>query len=73
MYCTHYCMQAEKEELHAILSTLGEEKSQYQEFIEQKRKEMKPLQDALGDLRGPGREKGVGICSSEEELNSIVS
>ncbi|KAK9674461.1 hypothetical protein RND81_12G234200 [Saponaria officinalis] len=64
--------RAEKEELHAILSTLGEEKSQYQEFIDQKRKEMKPLQDALGDLRGPGREKGVAICSSEEELNGII-
>ncbi|XP_074290408.1 proton pump-interactor 1-like [Silene latifolia] len=64
--------RAEKEELHAILSSLGEEKSQYQEFIDQKRKEMKPLQDALGDLRGPGREKGVAICSSEEELNAII-
>ncbi|KAK9674115.1 hypothetical protein RND81_12G211800 [Saponaria officinalis] len=64
--------RAEKEELHAILSSLGEEKSQYQEFIDQKRKEMKPLQDALGDLRGPGREKGVAICSTEEELNAII-
>ncbi|KAL9236423.1 hypothetical protein vseg_011097 [Gypsophila vaccaria] len=64
--------RAEKEELHAILSSLGEEKSQYQEFIDQKRKEMKPLQDALGDLRGPGREKGVVICSTEEELNGII-
>ncbi|KAH9609202.1 hypothetical protein KSS87_002238 [Heliosperma pusillum] len=64
--------RAEKEELHVILSSLGEEKSQYQEFIDQKRKEMKPLQDALGDLRGPGREKGVAICSSEEELNGII-
>ncbi|XP_074311102.1 proton pump-interactor 1-like [Silene latifolia] len=64
--------RAEKEELHAIMSSLGEEKSQYQEFIDQKRKELKPLQDALGDLRGPGREKGVAICSSEEELNGII-
>lgn len=38
----------------------------------EKRKEMEPLQQALGKLRNRG-EKGVGLCSSEEELNYLVS
>lgn len=41
-----------------------------------KRKEMEPLQTALGKLRGSknaATEKGVGLCSSEEELNEAVS
>lgn len=42
----------------------------------EKRKEMEPLQHALGKLRNPNsvnREKGVGLCSSEDELNYVVS
>lgn len=54
---------------------LNDENKQYQEFINEKREEMKPLQTALGSLRngGNGAEKGYGLCSSEEELNQLVS
>lgn len=42
--------------------------------MDEKRKEMEPLQQALGKLRGAsgGRERGSVICSSEEELNDVV-
>ncbi|KAL0320665.1 UNVERIFIED_CONTAM: Proton pump-interactor 1 [Sesamum radiatum] len=34
---------------------------------------MEPLQQALGKLRGAGpRERGSGLCSSEEELNDLI-
>lgn len=37
---------------------------------------MEPLQHALGQLRGSnfgGRDRRSGLCSSEEELNDVVS
>lgn len=42
--------------------------------MDEKRKEMEPLQQALGKLRGPAgsRERASSICSSEEELNDLV-
>lgn len=41
-----------------------------------KRKEIEPLQQALGKLRGPtnaNRDNRSFICSSEQELNDVVS
>lgn len=52
------------------------ENQEFWTVIKGKRKEMKPLQDALGKLRGPrkdGREGGSSLCSSEAELDNIVS
>lgn len=52
------------------------EKRQYSEAMNEKMKEMEPLQNALGKLRNENnavREKGMGLCSSEEELNNRVS
>lgn len=68
-------LQSEKSELFGEMNVLKNENNQYREFISEKRKEMKPLQTALGTLRGGGSggEKGFSICSSEEELNQIVS
>lgn len=63
--------RATRSELIAELKSLGAENSQYWEVINEKRQEMKPLQDALGTLRGSGRERG-GICSTEEELNELI-
>ncbi|GMH24951.1 hypothetical protein Nepgr_026794 [Nepenthes gracilis] len=57
------------------LRPLHDERKQYNIVMDEKRNEMKPLQEALGSLRGSnnvGREKGVGICSSEEELNELI-
>ena len=66
-------MQSEKNELYEEINVLSDENQQYRAFITEKRKEMKPLQSALGTLRGGGGEKGFSICSSEAELNQIVS
>lgn len=44
--------------------------------MDEKNKEMESLQVALNKLRGANsgnRERGVRICSSEEELNDLVS
>lgn len=43
-------------------------------MFDEKRKEMEPLQQALGKLRSNdgGSARGPAICSSEEELNSMV-
>jgi hypothetical protein len=44
--------------------------------MDEKRKEMEPLQQALGQLRGAnygGKDRRTGLCSSEEELNDVVS
>uniref|UniRef100_A0A803LVD1 Uncharacterized protein n=1 Tax=Chenopodium quinoa TaxID=63459 RepID=A0A803LVD1_CHEQI len=62
----------EKSELYDELNAFKDEGSQYRAFINEKREEMKPLQSALGSLRGGGGKKGYGICSSEEELNQRI-
>lgn len=42
-------------------------------MFDEKRKEMEPLQQALGKLRSnDGGTRGPGICSSEQELNDMV-
>lgn len=44
--------------------------------MDDKRKEIEPLQQALGKFRGPSNGNRVNrsfICSSEEELNDVVS
>lgn len=56
-----------------IRSLTGETK-QYNLIMDEKRKEMEPLTQALGTLRGPNsafRDRGF-ICSSEEELNHLI-
>lgn len=53
---------------------LGDENKQFRQIIDDKRKEMEPLHQALGKLRnsnGGGRERSF-ICSSEEELNDVI-
>lgn len=60
----------------AQLRSLGGDSKQYRMIMDEKRKEMEPLQQALGKLRNPnsmGRDRGFVICSSEEELNDLVS
>lgn len=57
------------------LKPLTAEDKHYRMIMDEKRKSMEPLQDALGKLRSANiavREKGVGLCSSEEELNDLV-
>ncbi|KAG5551261.1 hypothetical protein RHGRI_009624 [Rhododendron griersonianum] len=64
-----------KFELDEQIRPLRTENDQYWTIMGEKRKEMEPLQHALGKLRNPNsvnREKGVGLCSSEDELNYVI-
>ncbi|CAN6443620.1 unnamed protein product [Victoria cruziana] len=71
-------LKAKKTERFQIIDKLKPLSSQRKEFrktLDEKRKEMEPLQAALGKLRNASsinREKGVGLCSSEEELNERI-
>lgn len=68
-------LQSDRADVITQLKALGAEDKQYWAVIDEKRKEMAPLQQALGQLRNPngarGGDKG-GLCSSEEELDGIV-
>ncbi|KAH0707122.1 hypothetical protein KY289_012198 [Solanum tuberosum] len=67
--------RAERSELFGQRKSVSAENQEFWTVIEGKRKEIKPLQDALGKLRGPrkdGREGGAGLCSSEAELDNLI-
>lgn len=69
-------MQADRAAVIAQLKPLTAEDKRYRMMFDEKRKELEPIQTALGKLRNASntaREKGVGLCSSEEELNELVS
>lgn len=57
------------------MDPLKTERQGFNAKFEEKRKEMEPLQQALGKLRGNdgGTGRGPAICSSEEELNNMVN
>lgn len=63
--------KSDKAQVNAQINTLVSENDHYRTIMGEKRKEMEPLQQALGKLRNRG-EKGVGLCSSEEELNYLI-
>lgn len=70
-----YLLQADRAQVHSQLKVFIDESKQYRQIIDEKRKEIEPLHQALGKLRNSntgGREKSF-ICSSEEELNDVVS
>ncbi|KAL1203074.1 Proton pump-interactor 1 [Cardamine amara subsp. amara] len=64
----------ERSELYDLLDPLKSERKGFNTMFDEKRKEMEPLQQALGKLRGNdgGSARGPAICSSEEELNSMI-
>ncbi|XP_071905277.1 proton pump-interactor 1 isoform X1 [Coffea arabica] len=64
-------LKADRAQKIAFLKDLNKENRQYRELIDEKKKEREPLQQALGQLHG-GRDRGSGICSSEEELNHRI-
>ncbi|KAK4420368.1 Proton pump-interactor 1 [Sesamum alatum] len=65
--------RAARSEIRSQIHSLSVESKQYREVMDGKIKEMEPLQQALGKLRGAGpRERGSGLCSSEEELNDLI-
>ncbi|CAL5414713.1 unnamed protein product [Camellia sinensis] len=70
-----WAKKAEKSRLIDLMRHLNDENRQYWNIVNGKRKEMEPLHEALGKLRNTSsvnREKGVGICSSVEELNYLI-
>ncbi|CAH8318062.1 unnamed protein product [Eruca vesicaria subsp. sativa] len=66
--------KAERSELFDLLDPLKTERQGFNAKFDEKRKEMEPLQQALGKLRGNdgGNGRGPAICSSEEELNNMI-
>jgi hypothetical protein len=55
------------------IRALKDDNRQFRTIFDEKRKEMEPLQQALGKLRfSNSAGRGSGICSSEEELNDLV-
>ncbi|XP_058095417.1 proton pump-interactor 1-like [Magnolia sinica] len=72
-------IKAKRSDRAAVISQLKPltaEDRRYKMILDEKRKELEPLQAALGKLRSASntaREKGVGLCSSEEELNDLIA
>lgn len=65
--------KSEKSEVLNQLKALRGDYEQYKSIMDEKKKEMEPLKQALGNLRntnGPGGRGG--LCSSEEELNDVI-
>ncbi|XP_019251697.1 PREDICTED: proton pump-interactor 1-like [Nicotiana attenuata] len=68
-------IRADRAQLIEQRKSLSAENQQFWTKIDEKRKEVKPLHDALGELRGArntGGERGYSLCSSEEELNNLI-
>ncbi|XP_031121279.1 proton pump-interactor 1-like [Ipomoea triloba] len=67
--------RAARSELINERKSLSAERQQFRSQIDEKRKVMEPLQQALGKLRGNnafGRDRGSIIFSSEAELNDYI-
>lgn len=68
-----FVLQSERGEVISQLKPLDVENKQFNIMVEEKRKEMEPLQQALGKLRTANTAgRGGGLCSSEEELDEVV-
>lgn len=66
-------MQSERADLIAQLKALGVENRNFNIVLDEKKKDMEPLHEALGKLRHANTGgRGSGLCSSEEELNLLV-
>lgn len=67
--------RSERAEVIEKLKPLSSEEKIYRKRLEEKKKEMEPLQAVLGKFKSANiasREKGQGLCSSEEELNRKI-
>lgn len=54
------------------IKSLRGDSRQYQSIVDEKMKEIEPLQQALGKLRTANNAGRGGLCSSQEELNDVV-
>ncbi|KAI6690371.1 hypothetical protein NL676_027199 [Syzygium grande] len=65
--------RSERADLIAQLKALGVENRNFNIIVDEKRKDMEPLHEALGKLRYANTGgRGSGLCSSEEELNQLI-
>ncbi|MCL7025532.1 hypothetical protein MKW94_025506 [Papaver nudicaule] len=67
--------RTERADVFSQLKPLIGENKKYRTIVDAKRTEMKPLHEALGQLRtanNTNRERGAGLCSSEQELNDLI-
>ncbi|XP_059284027.1 proton pump-interactor 1-like [Lycium ferocissimum] len=67
--------RAERSKVIEQRKALGAENKEFWSAIDDKKKEMEPLREALGKLgvsRNAGRERGPVVCSSEQELNNLI-
>ncbi|GAV72305.1 hypothetical protein CFOL_v3_15793 [Cephalotus follicularis] len=65
--------RADRSELTAELNSLRVEDGQFKSILDERKKEIKPLHQALGKLRDTNSAgRSGGICSSEKELNDLI-
>ncbi|KAL2331424.1 hypothetical protein Fmac_019005 [Flemingia macrophylla] len=64
--------RSERAELISQIKALRGDSRQFQSIVDEKIKEIEPLQQALGKLRTPNNAGQGGLCSSEEELNRVI-
>ncbi|GLU23358.1 hypothetical protein SLE2022_393740 [Rubroshorea leprosula] len=65
--------KAERTEVVLQLKSLRDDFEQFKSMMDEKKKEIEPLQQALGKLRNTNIAGGRGgLCSSEEELNDLI-
>ncbi|XP_022976448.1 proton pump-interactor 1-like [Cucurbita maxima] len=65
--------RAERAELITQLKPLRDDNRQYKSIVDEKIKEIEPLNQALGKFRNANNAgRNGGLCSSEEELNAVI-
>eukprot|EP00252_Welwitschia_mirabilis_P004540 TRINITY_DN1486_c0_g1_i1.p1 TRINITY_DN1486_c0_g1~~TRINITY_DN1486_c0_g1_i1.p1 ORF type:complete len:627 (+),score=194.49 TRINITY_DN1486_c0_g1_i1:215-2095(+) len=65
----------ERFEIIEMLKPMTSQEKSYRKLLDEKKKEMEPLQQALGRIKSANiaaREKGQGLCSSEAELERTI-
>lgn len=68
-----FSVQIDRAELIEQIKALRDDNRQIRSIVDEKFKEIQPLQQALGQLRSADNaSRNGGLCSSEEELNSRV-
>lgn len=66
-------MQAERSEMLSQVRALNVDFEQFKTILDEKKKEIEPLQQALGKLRNnKDVDNRLSLCASEEELDFIV-
>lgn len=64
--------RSDRAELISQIKSLRDNSRQFQSMVDEKIKEIEPLQQALGKLRTATNAGRGGLCSSEEELNDVI-